>query len=369
MEEVILIFHPGKFPILTKQEKRERERKKIREKAKERNRVYAKSSKASKSEFSFENAYKGPIWWTPAGMKVHPEARQIFDTVASKGPFGLQERLRRKYLEPSFYTIRFHHTSEWKSPWSDAFRQYQRETFKKIWKQVWMIYRRFQKVSAILQRALCYWRRRHCLAACRNTEDIVTLEVPKQPVYILDLANRCSYVFEAKTLRIAMEKRFSMCEFMFADPQFPTNPLTNQPLTVGQCYSVIGQLFDHKQFSWCLERFRAGGCNLARFERSFRQYLKMKAISAHFTSEPEDSLETTIDYFQAQAEDAELPEHKIAAFVAFLKRDRTHTFARQWFMTVKQYYLARELNDMAVLVILAKRTNSMLDRVYYNRWV
>lgn len=375
MDEAVPCFHPGRFPVLTREQRRQRDRERAHQSLREQARkaVYPPTRATPGTffpltEFSFENSYKGSVCWTPAAMKVLPEARRIFDNVGAGGPSGLQERLRRKYLEPSFYTIRFTQQPQWSTPWGEAFQAHQLEIHKKIWKQVWTIYRRFQKIAPIFKRILTIWRRKRYLKACKNTEDIVTLEVPKQPVYIVDLKNRCSYMFEAKTLRISMEKRLSMCEYMFADPQYPTNPLTNEQLTIGQCFSIIGQLFDHKQFSWALERFRAGGCNLSRFERSFRQYLKMKAIAAHFSSEPDDSLETTIDYFQAQAEDAGLSEHKTAAFIDFLKRDRTHTFARQWFAIVKQYYLARELNDMAVLVLIAKRTSSMVTRVYYDRW-
>jgi hypothetical protein len=358
-------FHPGHFPRLSRREQRERERHR-RPQVKKEITPYVPSAQAANL---FANVYKGPIWWTPPSLKVCQEAKHIFNSVAAQGPKDLQSRLRKKYHEPNFYTTIFFPSYGWKMPYADEVRRSRQEIYKKIWRQVWRIYRTFEKAAPVLKRFLVRWNRLRCLRNCKNTEDIVTLEAPKQPVYLVDIKNKCSYVFEAKTLRIAMEKKFTMCEFMFADPKYPTNPFTNEMLTQGQCISVIGQLFEHRQFSWALERFRAGGCNLARFERSFRQYLKMKAIMTHFQSEPEDCLETTIDYFQAQAEDAGLSDYKIAAFILFLKNNPRNTFVRDWYRITKQYYLARELNDMATLVLVAKRSRNMVTKVYYDTWM
>lgn len=304
--------------------------------------------------------YTGQRWWTPAGYKCSPWVRFKFDQLGALGPAGMSDRIKAMATD----RFRFYIPTQW-SPPIEVLQALNRDMKAQVKQtnELKILLTKFKRVAAVMKRFIGYWIRMRCIRNCRNLEDIVTGEMPKQPVYIVDMTKRISYAFEARTLKIAMERRFMNCDYMFAEPQVPLNPLTNEPLTHGQMISVVNQLFWHRQFSWSLERYLAGGCNLTRFERSFRQYLKLKAIAAHFQDEA-DGLETVEDFFETKADLSDMPDAKIGKFIHMLRTNRKHHLCQAWFKITRQYYLAKEIGEEAVLALIDQRAEHLLQKVY-----
>lgn len=304
--------------------------------------------------------YSGPRWWTPAGYKCSPWVRFKFDQLGALGPSGMAERI--KAIQTNGFRCLM--PSQW-SPPTCVIQAMQRDSKAqaKQMNELKILFARFKQIAATMKRFIGYWIRMRCIRNCRNLEDIVTGEAPKQPVYIVDVERRLSYGFEARTLKIAIERRFLNCDYMFAEPQKPVNPLTNELLTQGQVISVQNQLQWHRQFSWSLERYVAGGCNITRFERSFRQYLKLKAIAAHFQDDA-DGLESVEDFFETRAEFVDMPDARIRRFIWMLRNMRNHRLCQAWFKLTRQYYLAKEINEEAVIALIDKRVEGLLQQTY-----
>jgi hypothetical protein len=309
--------------------------------------------------FSFTDHSKA--WWTPPSFKGSPWAAFQFNLIAVDGYKGLLNKIRNLKAIP-FLFLR----SSWVPPpeVQHAIKLFYAQREKEI-KQVVAIYRMFLKAYVVLRPFLAFWRRKRYLKNLKNTEDIVTLDKPKKPVYLVDVKGRCSYVFEAKTLKNTFERKFLLSDYMFPEPEPPCNPLTNQPLTMGQLISCMEQMQSYGVFSWILDRYRKGGFSMIKFERSFRQYLKVKAISYHFEHQVEDSIESVVDYFQLHAEDAEMADDVIERFVFHLKKNHGHEITVRWRMLVKQYYIAKELNELAIMAQIIKRTDTYIQHAYH----
>lgn len=357
-----LVFHPGRFSKKTREEKKKETRRKAREIIKKKERqVYNNYLNNNKIEtFSF----KGPsrAWWTPPSFKGSAWAAFQFDLIAVGGYNGLLAKIRLLKANPTFSIT----GSTWIPPpeVQHAIKLFHVQREMEL-RQVAAIYRLFLKAYIVLKPFLVFWRRKRYMKNLKNTEDIVTLESPKNPVYIVDLVGRCAYVFEAKTLKNTFEIKFLLSDYMFPEPEAPCNPLTNQMLTVGQLISCIEQMQGHGVFSWILDRYRKGGFSMIKFERSFRQYLKMKAIAYHFDYQVEDSMETVVDYFQLHAEDAEMADDIIERFIFYMKKNTRTKTVRNWRTLVKQYYIAKELNETTTLALIIKRTDEYIQHAYY----
>ena len=121
-----------------------------------------------------------------------------------------------------------------------------------------------KKVRAALSRLVHVWRVKHLKAV--NTEDIVTMEVPLKPVYIIDWAQKTTTVFEANTLMRDITTCLLHHDGFFDEPKAPRNPLTNLPLTQSQLLSVWMQIVkagiptsavfgQFRQARYCLQKF------------------------------------------------------------------------------------------------------------------
>jgi hypothetical protein len=75
-----------------------------------------------------------------------------------------------------------------------------------------------------------------------NTEDCITLEPVKNPIWIVDWEQRTKTAFEAQTLHKDITERLMFHDGFFEDPQLPRNPMTNLPLTQAQILSVWDQI-------------------------------------------------------------------------------------------------------------------------------
>jgi hypothetical protein len=209
------------------------------------------------------------------------------------------------------------------------------------------------------------WRTRKCLRNCNNVEDVCTLDIPKYPVHVIDFDKKCSYVYEAKTLRKTIEDKILYSEYMFPLPKDPVNLLTNEALTYGQFLSITGQLKKYGEFSWIIDRFRACNFDLVSMERRFRQQFKIEAIHSHFKRHDENTRETVLDYFNSAADEVELPVGKSDLFTIMVHRRPTHSFVMKWVNLVRDYYLAVELKDVAALFTIVCKKELYIQEVYY----
>jgi hypothetical protein len=215
-----------------------------------------------------------------------------------------------------------------------------------------------------LNRFIRYWRAKRCIRNVKNIEDIATMEVPTQPVYIIDYKTRCSYVFQALTIKKAMENRLLQSDWMFVDAAEPVNPFTNLSLTRCQLYSVISQLQKYYHFSWILDRYKSSGFSIAYFTLYYQQILKIEAITNHFTNEKDLANETVIDFFNNYADDIDFPDERKLRIYQLIRTSPSHTLTKQWYSLAREYYISEQLNDPTRMAILACAITSLLNNSY-----
>jgi len=95
------------------------------------------------------------------------------------------------------------------------------------WNKVRGIYFKLFRVKHCLSPLIYNWKIKLARKNVKNVEDPVTMEIPKTPVYVIDIKKRISFVYDAKTLKKTIESRLLFSDYMFAEPLEPVNLLTN----------------------------------------------------------------------------------------------------------------------------------------------
>ena len=233
------------------------------------------------------------------------------------------------------------------------------------WNKVRGIYLRLFRFKAYIQPLIHLRRIKKTVANRKNTEDPVLMEIPKKPVYILDIKRRMSFVYDARSLIKAIEHRLLFSDYMFAEPQEPVNLLTNEPLTYGQIISVIRQCKQHGEFSWLLDELRIHEGDLKKFATFNRQKLNLEAINIFFKKSVYVIRETVLDFFGSEADIADLPNYKIFNFIKKYDTDPNHPLIQKWIRHTKDYYIAKELNDNSLLAKNSINTDNLLNSVHF----
>ena len=118
-----------------------------------------------------------------------------------------------------------------------------------------------------------------------NQEDLMTGEIPKYPVTLVDWASRSSYIFEPRTICRDMVQRLLMTTYGgFPKPLLPRNPYTNTDMTEGQFYNVMRQLRQHGITHWVLEALYSTNYSIPRMEKELYFKLRYHALKQTFTN-------------------------------------------------------------------------------------
>jgi hypothetical protein len=117
-----------------------------------------------------------------------------------------------------------------------------------------------------------------------NDEDLVTGEMPANPIILLDWASRTKYVFEPTTIRKDIVSRLlASTATFFPKPQCPRNPYTNMALTDGQLDSIIRQLRAKGCTHWAIEALYSSGYFINIFKDEMYMKLKSNILKNIFT--------------------------------------------------------------------------------------
>jgi len=312
--------------------------------------------------------YSGYRWKIPDGVKVSESIRMKFSSLEILGHVEVIRTINRniKFPVPTFF-FNIHFDMVWKEPpYIVSMMQSFKDRQANEWKRVKWIYSKIFKLRNYLIKLAYAHRISRAIRNIRNTEDPVTLEVPKKSVLVIDIKNKCSYIYEASSLKRTFETKILCSDYMFPDPKMPINMLTNIPFTYGQLVSIYTQCVAHGEFSWILDRFKSCNFDLERFERRFRQQLKIEAIESFFKNQPYNAKTLVIDYFNAIAEQEDLPDEKIAAFSRHYTLHPDSKLIKNWINITKRYYISYELRDNVDILNIASDTSTLLQSSYYS---
>ncbi len=132
----------------------------------------------------------------------------------------------------------------------------------------------------------------------KNDVDPVTMEAPKQSVYLYDFSNRCKFQFEAKDLLRDFQARLLTHEDLFPTPLFLRNPLTNSKLSLGQILSLHTQILQLGHSHWTMECYRDAKYRIPIFLRDNQRKLRLHALK-DLLKTPEGNY-FLLDFMEAQ---------------------------------------------------------------------
>ena len=312
------------------------------------------------------NVYTGYRWKIPKYIKATASIQSKFGSIETLSKVEVIRFLNHKikFPLPIFY-FEADYNKIWMPSKYISHIQHFKDTQIIEWKKVKCIYFRIFKMRSSLFKLAYIYRINKTIRNIRNTEDPVTLEAPKKPVYVIDIKNKCSYKYEASTLRRTIENKILYSDYMFPEPKAPINMLTNVPFTYGQLVSIYNQCTAYGEFSWAFNRFKACDFDLIKFERRFRQQVKIEAIEYFFKNQYITAKETVIEYFNSIADREDLPYEKIAAFLRMYNINPTSPIIRNWINITKRYYISIELKDAIDILNISSETETLLRSTYY----
>jgi len=330
---------------------------------------YVKKKKTNKKKINTPNyqcqypvpvftLYKGPRWSIPKSSHVSDSIKYKFSLLDTTTSFREIKFKIAEYIRNLRFT--FLDDEQWTPPQIPSFYKKQETE----WKKVRALYSRLFKLRDVLETLVLNWQIKKCIRNCKNTEDPVTMDLPKNPVRVIDFKNRLSFVYEAASLKRVIENRLLFSDYMFPEPKIPVNLLTNQPFTYGQLISIINQCKSYGYVSWIIQSFKESSVNLELFLFHNKQKLKVEAIKAYFKKPSYCLREVVIDYFNLEAEDCELPTQQISRFIEAYDTNPEMPIIQQWIAITRDLYISRELNESVLLKRLSARVDSSINTIY-----
>lgn len=311
--------------------------------------------------FSFS---KREAWRIPISIHVSPSVESKFIVLSQifsykKIVSHIKDSLTRIRFKIPYINETFEVPREIKSQITSYYAIQENE-----WNKVRGIYFKLFKFKHCITPLVYTWKVRAARRNIKNVEDPVTLEIPKKPVYVIDIKRRLSFVYDARSLRKAIENRLLFSDYMFAEPLEPVNLLTNESLTYGQILSIVRQCRAHGESSWVLDELKIHGTDLKEFAIYNKQRLNIEAVNVFFKKSTYVIRETVVDYFVQEADFADLPRYKITGFIRRYDTDPTNGLVQRWIRNTKEYYIAKELNNPALLQKNEVDTEKLLNSIH-----
>lgn len=146
-----------------------------------------------------------------------------------------------------------------------------------------------------MKRLVNAWKRRHMKII--NDIDLVTQEIPKKPVYLLDWPTKTTYQFEASTILRDSINRLMNHDMMILEPLKPRNPFTNSDLTYGACLSLHKQLRNTGVTHWIWEAYASSNFSIVKLLKNFEVPMKHNCLDI-VLKDPTDpnTLEFALDF-------------------------------------------------------------------------
>jgi hypothetical protein len=320
-----------------------------------------KYNPASKSLFKI---YDGPRWKIPSSFSVSKSVQYKFDLFTTFKMNHVIDKIKKEssYSIYNVFNTYLKYNTFYKKKPIRLMLQNMRDAEEAEWDTVLKIYRAIFKVIRNLNVLVKKRITNICMKKIMNTEDIITLEVPKQPVYVINFHKRFTYVYEAETLKRSITSRLLISDWMFENPEMPLNVLSNQPFTIGQFISIYSQLKSYGVFSWIFDRFRSCEFKILKFKLRYKHELRMKAIESHFKNEPENCKDTAIDFFVTSALNFGLSHISIERFKNLYEIYPLCNYIEDWVSICKHYYLSHQLNDTRGLAINVLKVSDFMHR-------
>jgi len=237
------------------------------------------------------------------------------------------------------------------------------------WNYVKQVYTRMICVRRVLTKYARQYILKKCLKNTKNSNDVATLEPPKQCVRVIDYKGRFSYIYEASSLRRSIDERLTYSEFMIPSSKSPTNPFSNLPFTLGQMISAFQQCRVYGQYSWSMAGFVKYRYNVRQFHLHFFQPLKIYAIETFFNGPFYEYRDDLLDLFDMESEALEIPIETVRIFKRLLNLKPDCELIREWIRIVKRTCIAKELEDTMEITKLSYQIRMFFRKLHHTGYI
>jgi hypothetical protein len=329
-------------------------------------RTHQVKCKNKELQFLEFNPYSGSRWKIPESISVSDSVKfkfSILDTLRTFKEISNKISENIENIKFKFYYV--FPEKQWNPPKdSMSFLISMNAKQENEWKKVRAIYFKIFKFINTVWPLIFNWQIKKCLKNCKNTEDPVTMEIPKFPVTIIDFKKRMSFVYDAKTLKYTIENRLLYSDYMFPEPLIPLNILTNVEFTHGQLISIVEQCKRYGQTSWMMDSLKSLNGDLQLFTFHNKQRLKIEAIKAFFKKGSLSMRDVVLEYFDTEADYAEMPDLQVNRFTNAYDTTPQMSIVQHWIGLTRDYYIAKELNEPTLLTDVANKTDRAIALVY-----
>ena len=311
------------------------------------------------------NIYSGKRWKIPNCIPVSESIKHKFSSLECVFSFrDIKHMIHENIRSMKFKFSPVISANQWKPPpnISSSITSYYAKQ-ENEWNKVRAIYYRLFKFREAVKPLIFRWQIKKCLKNRKNIEDPVTMELPKKPVTIIDFEKRMSFTYDARTLIKTIENRLLLSDYMFPDPREPVNLLTNEAFTYGQLISLWNQCKQYGEASWMLDSLKESHGIIAIFSAYNKQRLKIEAIKTFFKKPTYIIRESVIDYFNVEADYAEMPNYQMSRFINAFDLTPERAIIQEWIGITRDYYITKELNDPSLLASLAIKSDNFLNAV------
>lgn len=309
--------------------------------------------------------YYGPRWQIPNCFNASESIKYKFSLLETVFSFREIKTKISENIRNMKFRFDFTPGQEWKPPShfvSSTTSFYAKQ--ENEWNKVRAIYYRLFKFREVLVPLIFRWQIKKCLKNCKNTDDPVTMEPPKKPVTIIDFKNRMSFIYDARNLKKTIENRLLLSDYMFPEPKKPVNLLTNEPFNLGQIISLYKQCVKYGEFSWMIESLIQLNGDLTMFSIHNKQKLKIEAINTFFKKSTFAIRDVVIDYFNLEEDYSDLPEVISQRFIKAYDLTPERPIVQEWIGITREYYIAKELNEVYLLNIIDAKTDKAINSIY-----
>ena len=171
-----------------------------------------------------------------------------------------------------------------------------------------------------------------------NTTDLVTVDIPKKPVFLYDIEARKKYVFEASTLLKDSHTRILNHDGLILDSKMPRNPFTNTDLSFLDCFVLHNQLRSHGITDWLWEAFARQKFCLDLLQEHFEVPMRLACLKEVFRENNYQAHDLLVDFIHQEYENNGRQSPTDAVLYRVIRTCKDHPFIEDWMDACKEYW-------------------------------
>lgn len=219
-----------------------------------------------------------------------------------------------------------------------------------------------QHLRWIFKRFLTKWRIQRFRLV--NDTDFITLSPIDNPIHLYNFGNRCQYIFDGKSLLQHIHKRLLHHDGQIPEPLVPMNPFTNEAFTLSQMIVIHSAMKQQGHSSWTLEAFVKCKFQTQQLLNHFRKPLRLHALkSILYDYSDWDGIDLLLNFIESHHDEHNSLFHK-NLYAFFLREMPDEVKIQEWRSLCRDFYqediLAEDTDQRDIAFYRARRKTEHL---------